>query len=126
MKLLVDTSILIDNLRGGKQLEIFLNSINEDDILYISSIVIFELYSGLSSKKAVVFKKIFEFKKYFKIVDLDWDIARRGGEMNRDLNVELDSPDYLIAATAQEIGALVVTLNKKHFEKIPGLQIYPL
>ena len=59
MKLLVDTSILIDNLRGGKQLEIFLNSINEDDILYISSIVIFELYSGLSSKKAVVFKKIF-------------------------------------------------------------------
>lgn len=33
--------------------------------------------------------------------------------------------DYIVAASALQIGRVVLTLDKKHFEKIPGLNLYP-
>ena len=94
--------------------------------LYLPSIILFELFSGLSSRKTGVANKISEIRKYFTEVDLTPEIAKRAGEMNRDVAGSLDLPDYIIAATTLEIGAQVVTLNQKHFQKIPGLSIYPI
>lgn len=126
MKLVVDTSIIIDKLRGGTKWDDFLSTLDSNVELYLPSIIIFELFSGLSSKKTVASKKISEIRKYFTEVDLTPEIAKRAGEMNRDMKDSLDLPDYIIAATAMEIGAQVVTLNQKHFQKIPGLSIYSL
>jgi len=124
MKLVVDTSILIDKLRGRRKWDSFLENLDGGAELYLPSIVIFELFSGLSSKKAQISLKIFNFRKFFSEIDLTFEIAKRAGEMNRDIAGNLDLPDYIIAATAIEIGAQVVTLNKKHFSKIPGVSIY--
>lgn len=124
MKLIVDTSILIDKLRGGKKWDQFLSGLDNDIELCLPSIVIFELFSGLSSKKNQVSLKISNFRKYFKEIDLTYQIAKRAGEMNRDVAGNIDLPDYIVAATAMEIGAQVVTLNKKHFQKIPGVWLY--
>ncbi|PIU28353.1 VapC toxin family PIN domain ribonuclease [Candidatus Woesebacteria bacterium CG07_land_8_20_14_0_80_44_9] len=124
MKLVVDTSILIDKLRGRRKWDSFLENLDGGAELYLPSIVIFELFSGLSSKKAQISLKIFNFRKFFSEIDLTFEIAKRAGEMNRDIAGNLDLPDYIIAATAIEIGAQVVTLNKKHFSKIPGVSVY--
>ena len=126
MKLVVDTSILIDKLRGRRKWDSFLENLDGGAELYLPSIVIFELFSGLSSKKAQISLKIFNFRKFFSEIDLTFEIAKRAGEMNRDIAGNLDLPDYIIAATAIEIGAQVVTLNKKHFSKIPGVSIYQI
>lgn len=126
MKLIVDTSILIDKLRGDTRWDKFINSIDGDDELYLPSIVIFELFSGKSSKKVEVTKKIFELRKYFREIDLTPGIAKKAGEMNRDIGGNIDLPDYIIAATAMEIGAQVVTLNTKHFSKIPQVVVYSI
>lgn len=124
MKLVVDTSIFIDKLRGGKKWDEFLNDLDNTVELYLPSIVIFELFSGLSSRKAQISLKISSFRKFFNEIDLTSEIAKRAGEMNRDILGNLDLPDYIIAATAIEIGAQVVTLNAKHFQKIPGVSIF--
>ena len=127
MKLVFDTSVLIDALRLKKDARgIFAEVENKDYKLYLPSIVGFEIYSGESSKRPEQVKRIKEFLNYFEIVELDWNIAQKAGEIYRDYVSDLEVPDYIVAATAQEIGASVVTLNKKHFQKIPGLLIYPL
>jgi len=124
MKLVVDTSVLIDKLRGGRKWDDFLENLEEGAELYLPSIVVFELFSGLSTKKIQVSSKIFNFRKFFSEIDLTFEIAKRAGEMNRDIAGNLDLPDYIIAATAMEIGAQVVTLNNKHFQKIPGVGVW--
>ncbi len=125
MKLVFDTSVLIDALRLKKDARgIFAEVENKDYKLYLPSIVGFEIYSGESSKRPEQVKRIKEFLNYFEIVELDWNIAQKAGEIYRDYVSDLEVPDYIVAATAQEIGASVVTLNKKHFQKIPGILLY--
>lgn len=124
MKLVVDTSILIDHLRGGDTWLDCLNRVKEDATLYIPTIVIFELFSGKSTARPDVAKRIRDVLNQFQRVELTEAIAHRAGELYRDITHTLGVPDYIIAATALDIGADVVTLNRKHFTKVPGLRIY--
>ena len=127
MNFVFDTSIIIDGLRRKKEAkEILTKFENTNYFLFIPSIVGFELFSGQSTKKAEQARDINDFLDYFKIVDLNWNIAKMAGKMYRDGVKGLALADYIIAATAMEIGAQVVTLNKKHFSKIPGVSIYQI
>lgn len=126
MKLIVDTSIIIDHLRGGVVWQDILENINKDCEFYIPSIVIMELFSGSSTLDDVVSKKILGFLQFFNEIDLNKDIAKRAGELFRDVNKGLGVADYIIAASALVTGYIVITLNKKHFEQIPHIVIYPL
>lgn len=124
MRLIIDTSILIDYLRGGMKWEQFLTEIEEDIELFLPTVVIFELFSGKSSR--VNEKAIIRFVGHFKKVDFTETIAKRAGELYRDINQNLEVPDYIVAASALEIGGIVVTLNKKHFKEIPHLKLFPI
>lgn len=123
MKLALDTNIFIDKLRGGVKLDEFLSNINEGVELFLPTVVVFELFSGLSSKQKTVTEKIIGFRKYFREIDLNWSIAKKAAEIHRD-NSSIEAFDCIVAATAIEIGAQVVTLNKKHFSQIPQVVIY--
>ena len=123
MKLVLDTNILIDKLRGGTKWDELLSEVDKNVEMFLPTVVAFELFSGLSSKKKLIVEKINEFRKYFHQVDMSWSIAKRAAEIHRD-NQNIEAFDCIIAATAIEIGAQVVTLNKKHFAKIPQVVIY--
>lgn len=124
MKLVVDTSVLIDYLRGGSRWKEILSELEEGVEFYMPTIVIFELFAGESSKNSDKLKEIKHFLTFFTQIELNQDIAKRAGEIYRDISRTLDLPDYLIAASALEIGAQVLTFNIKHFKQIPGLKIY--
>lgn len=124
MKLVVDTSILIDHLQGGIRWEKFLASLREEIELYIPTIVIFELFSGKSTREIKAYQRITDMIQYLRTVELNSDIAKRAGQIYRDVSQTLQVPDYIIAASALEIGGAVVTLNRKHFEQIPELNLY--
>lgn len=52
-------------------------------------------------------------------------IARRAGEFRREHRAShraISTPDYLIAATADVLGASLATLNTKHFPMLDGLR----
>lgn len=128
MKLVIDTSILIDHLRKGPALKKLFSEIEtiESIELYIPTIVLFELFSGNSTRNPQVIKEINNLVRNFQKMPLNSSIARRAGELCRDLPQKIQPPDYIIAASALSIDGTIVTLNKKHFEPITGLQIYPI
>jgi predicted nucleic acid-binding protein len=126
MKLIIDSSILIDYLRGGTKWQDFLNEVPRNAELFLPVIVIFELFSGKSTKKASVTKQISNLLKQFAYIELSETIAIKAGQLSRDIGSHIDPTDYIIAASALDIGGTVVTLNKKHFEQIPGLDLFDL
>ena len=126
MRLIVDIDIIIDYLRGGVIWENILESINKDCEFYIATVVILELFSGRSTIDDEVSIKILDFLQIFNEIDLNKDIAKKAGELFRDVNRNLGIADYIIAASALVTGSTIITLNKKHFEQIPRLIIYPL
>jgi predicted nucleic acid-binding protein len=125
MNLVLDTSIIIDYLRNGKEGVAFFQEEGVDVAFYIPTIVIFELLSGQSTKDPEKLKLINEFLRFFTRIDLTESIAERAGEIYRDISKTLQVPDYVVAASALEIGGTVVTLNKKHFAQITHLKLYP-
>lgn len=127
MKVVVDTNILIDHLRGGDEWKNFLSAHEGEDLeLFAPTIVIFELFSGDSTKENSMVRKVYKLLGNFQQIDLDQEIARRAGEIFRDISHTFEIPDYIVAATALSKGAAVLTLNRKDFEKIPGLQLEDL
>lgn len=126
MKLVVDTSVLIDHLRGGSTWKKVVAEIGEDLKLFVPTIVIFELFSGQSTHDPSIVVKIYQLLHNFQKVELDENIAKIAGELFRDTKKIIQVPDYIIAASALSVNATVLTLNNKHFEQIPHLSIYPL
>lgn len=124
MKLVIDTSILIDYLRGGEKWEEIIKQVKDEGEFFLPTIVIFELFSGQSTNDPEIVKKIMDIIRFCQKVDLSEEIAKRAGQIYRDVTKTIDVPDYIIAATALEIGATVITINKKHFQQIPKLSIY--
>ena len=125
MRLIIDTSIIIDELRGGKKWDGLVDGFKKKDAeLFLPSIVIFEIFSGQSSKNRKIKDKIDNLLGHFRLIDLSEGIAQKAGEIYRDNDSTLGVVDYIIAATAIEVGAQVVTLNEKHFQKIPGVSLY--
>lgn len=126
MKYVIDTSILIDYLRHGPVGESFFEAKKDTEQIFIPTIVIFELFSGKSTLNLDTVKTIETFIKFFPRIELNNEIARRAGELYRDIGKHIDAIDYIIAASALDLGGTVVTLNRRHFEQIPGLDLFDL
>ena len=124
MKVVVDTSLLVDKFRGGPAWKRFEKTAAGKSEVYISTVVYFEIFSGESTRGSEKMGEIREFLRQFEKVDITEGIATRAGEMARDYKLDIDLPDFIVAATAIEIGAEVVTLNRKHFAQVPGLRLY--
>lgn len=126
MKVIVDSSIIIDYLRGGKKWDEFIDYAEKDIQLFLPTVVIFELFSGSSTRNAYKLREMSAFISEFQRIDLNENIARVAGELFRDAKIKIQAADCIIAATALEIGGTVLTLNEKHFQQIPNLKLYDL
>ena len=127
MKLVIDSSVLIDYLRGGIiGKKIFDTIEKQNPELFIPTIVFFELFSGTSTRNLAVATKIINLIQNFKRIELTEEIAIHAGEIYRQIGKHIGPQDYIIAASALSIGASVLTLNTKHFQQIPTLLLYPL
>jgi len=112
-KLLFDTDVLIDYLRGRDDARGYID--NSCDVIYISVITIAELYAGV--RKGEESKQLEMFIETFDVVSLNNNIAKTGGLYRNQYKSGYGTglADALIAASAKEIGAQVVTCNAKHF-----------
>ena len=112
-KILFDTDIVIDYLRGRDDARDYVDSIHED--IFISVITIAELYAGV--RKGEESKELEMFIETFDVVNLNKNIARAGGLYRNQYKPAYGTglADALIAASAKEVGAQVVTFNTRHF-----------
>src|SRR5438067_3689256 len=112
-RLLIDTDVLIDYLRGQAEAVSYLESLTES--LLVSVITLAELYAGV--RAGAERTKLDEFIRAFEITLVDREVAIRGGLYRRDYmkSHQVGLADALIAATAEHRQAALVTLNSKHF-----------
>ena len=121
-RLLLDTDVLIDYLRGQPEAVRYLESLNAR--LLISAITVAELYSGV--RDGAERTKLAVFIRVFEVVPVDSDVALKGGLYRRDYGKshQVGLADALIAVSAESQQAILVTLNRKHFP-MPANVIVP-
>jgi predicted nucleic acid-binding protein len=122
MKILIDSDIIIDYLKTGNDgfPRLLKGQQNHKWELYISSVTVFELFAGKSSK--TISGKLHELVEGFDVVPVGIGLAQFAGELKRDYALTISFADLLIAATCLSIGAKLATRNKKHYHGIPKLQ----
>lgn len=122
MRILLDTSILIDLSKDKLTLP-------NTDYYYINPIVYSEmLYGVLIIKKSedmlVTFLKELEISTLPITVETASIFTRIKLHLSREGN-RIPDNDILIAASCIEHEISLMTLNKKHFERISGLVLHP-
>lgn len=126
MKVIVDTSILIDHLKNRSThfLMLIEKKLSGDIELFIPYIAIIELYAGEDARQRKAREEIAKTLKGTTFIDLTFVSAQKAGELIRIYKQIPDPLDLIIAAIAIEQDAQVATNNKKHFEQIRGLKMY--
>jgi predicted nucleic acid-binding protein len=116
VRLLLDTSVLIDTLRGRGASD-RLRELRADgsSTPWICAINVEELYRGVREAEEAALGR---FVGGFRLAPLGREEAELAGRWRRDFarrGVTLGQADCLIAAAAAGIGARLATGNPKHF-----------
>lgn len=123
-KAVLDTSFLVEHFRKGTVYNTFLN-LNRFYHITFSSVVLMELLSGAYDNKEQ--KLIDQIKNNFTVITVterQWYVA---GDIMRKLRLDekIDPlriksllADILIAVSARDIGAVLITKNEKDFKLI--------
>jgi predicted nucleic acid-binding protein len=123
MAIVVDTSVLIDHLRGQEQARDALRAAAIDgERLAASVLTKVEVLAGMRPSEERTTRRLLDSLDWIAVDD---DMAERAGALaNRFLasHPGVDPVDYVIAATADELGAELWTRNVRHFPMFPGLQ----
>ena len=133
MAFLIDTSVIVNFLRGKQGSDILWREISGKGDLFISIITKAELLYGTyrSGDPDAEKKKVLDLISDFSIgvaplnddtIDLYANIKARLKKAGK----RLDEFDLLIGATAVASRSVLVTDNQKHFRRFPGLKLYPV
>jgi predicted nucleic acid-binding protein len=125
-KVLIDTDVVIDYLRGyNSRIKKVFDKIKRNELkMYISCISIAELYSGDDAQNTDKEKKLTVLLSNFEIINFDSSLAIISGHLKNKYRLGL--PDSIIAATAMKGNFKLITFNTKHFQSIPELKLYSI
>lgn len=122
MKLL-DTTVVVDHLRGDEAaVDLLRGLVEQDDVLAASEIVRFELAAGVRDDELPALEQFFSAVSWVAIGE---EVARAAGALARKYrraHSGIDDADYLIAATSLLLEAELLTTNVRHFPMLPGLR----
>lgn len=125
--MILDTTFVIDLLRGKKNAEKKAKELeNSDETVIVPTPVVFELFAGIVQSDAPMSerRKIEEFTKAYAHTDLGYTEAKEAGEILGRLLLEgkrIGIIDTLIAGFAIKRGETILTRNPDHFERIEGI-----
>jgi predicted nucleic acid-binding protein len=122
MVIVVDTSVLIDHLRGDAHARDALREAAlAGERLVASVLTKVEILAGMRAGEEKATHRLLDS---LDSIDVDDVVAELAGMLaNKYLRSHpgVDPVDYVIAATAQHLGAELWTRNLKHFPMFPGL-----
>ena len=125
----LDTTFLVDLIRGEKKVLDTLEKLEKsEENISISSISVMELVMGasISNNASIENDKIMKLLESLIILNFDKDCAVLAGEIQAPLRKKgnlIDLEDIMIGATAVNQNEILITKNKKHFERIPNLEV---
>lgn len=112
-KVLIDTDVLIEFLRGNPKAKEHLSGLIGNSDIFCSAITVAEISSGIKAGEEERTRGLLD---NMEVLDVTRAVAERAGHYKRTVRshaLELD--DCLIAATAFVFGAVLVTGNAKHY-----------
>lgn len=125
--ILVDTDVLIDALRGREPSRARIADGLRQDGLATTTITAFELSSGARSVKQE--SAIADLLAPMRILPFDLEAARAAADIRRRLEragEPIGMGDHLIAGVAVSRSLPLLTRNRKHFDRVPGLRLAEL
>ena len=120
VKLLVDTDVLVDFLRGHKDAVDFIRTSSERIVL--SAVTVAELYAGV--RDGMERRELDEFVALFPVIAVQRDIAAAAGLYHREHSKShgVGLADATVAATARREKAGLRTLNVKHYPDVSDVE----
>ncbi len=123
MTVLLDTSVLIDHLRGDiRATQLLQRRVLAGDRLCASTVVRTEILAGLRRGEEEATHRLLDALAW---LDVTVEVADIAGEMAHRYHKShsgVDLADYLVAATARALNAELLTQNVKHFPMFVGLR----
>lgn len=126
--MILDTSFLIDVLRGDESIRKLEEEVDEGGTGQVSPVTVMELWEGIHLADSTDREReaVKELLTGLYEAEFDTEAGKRAGEINADLKKRgepIDVEDAMIAATALTHETEVVTGNPEHFERIPELDV---
>lgn len=121
MSALIDTSVLIDYLRGNEAAAGVLEGARANGVLHASEITRLEVLAGMRPTEEHHTRLLLSTVRWHPV---DGEVAERAGELGRawlSSHRGIDGADLAIAATALLLNARLLTRNVKHFPMFEGL-----
>jgi hypothetical protein len=124
VRLVLDTSVLIDHLRGRpeKAADLVPTALARGDELWSSEVVRAELLAGMRSEEDSATRQLIELISW---VGVDGPLAEAAGALGRRYlrsHQGIEISDLLVAALAQRLDAELRTRNVKHYPMFEGLR----
>lgn len=122
--MVIDTSIFIDHLRARDKKKSKLFLIPDSEPIFLTSVTMYELLMGATDENKL--KDIRMLTEEIPVLPFDESVSRKAAEIYHELRLEnkmIEFRDIFIAATCLVFDLPLITLNKKHFERIKGLKL---
>lgn len=125
MNYLVDSSVLIEYLRGRNPwFQRLLSLPPQGGNLCCCDVIVFEVIAGMRDREK---KTTVQLLKRLSFLPTSFETALHAGEIKRNLSEKdktISFPDGIIAAIAIEFQCQLLTTNVKDFHDIIGLDLY--
>ncbi len=122
--MVVDTDVLIDGLNGKNPSSARISREIESGTLATTTVTLFELLSGAKTRRARDAIKM--LLSAITILPLDEESGATAAAIRRDLEARgttIGMADYLIAGICRARSLPLLTRNRSHFERVPGLRV---
>lgn len=122
LPILIDSSVLIDVLRGQPRALSYLATGRTPGELLSVTPVRTEVLGGVRDGEL---RATYTLLQQIEWIDVDVELADVAGSLDRRYRAAfsgIDVVDYLLAAAALKVGGKVATSNVRHFPMFPGLQ----
>ena len=119
-RILVDTDVLIDFLRGNEHAVAFVRK--HADWIMLSPIVVAELFAG--ARNDAERATLDDFVTLFPVAPMTVQVAKVAGSLRREFGKShgVGLADAIVAATALAEDAELKTINIKHYPMLKGLK----
>lgn len=118
----MDTSVLIDHLRGHQRARDVLERYRQHGPLHASEVTRLEVLAGMRKREEPRTRQLLGGLVWHP---LDGLLAEEAGALGRrwlPSHGSIDSADLAIAATALQVGVPLLTMNVRHFPMFNDLQ----
>lgn len=123
-RLCLDTNVLIAFLKGREPGAAAVEQAVRDYNCYVTAVTVYELPFGVARAQREIGEAA--LLGVMNVVPFDDAAARRAANLHDELirrNQDIGVKDVIIAAICLERSLPILTLNERHFSRVPGLKV---